>query len=295
MADANPKKRVLIYPSLQDPRWFQLGFLFSFVIYALTSPGFSRRPIQFLVGVATVLVLDSLLIYFYRGILLAPVSGLISTMGLLLLCDSPYVWPYAFVGALSVLSKHFIRIQGKHIFNPLNFGIVVAVFFLSNDVTVTGGRWGGSLIGMVLIACLGLLTVYRAKRLDVALVWTLTFFVGAVIRSSLAGAPLLSVLSPLTGAAFQLFTFFMITDPMTTPETRGGRIAYGVAMGVLDGVLRYKQVPFSPFLALFVLAGFLPLFRRYFAPQVAEQVWKPREAVVGGGEGAPSGIGAAKT
>lgn len=135
-------RRTFIYPGLLDPRWLQVLFLLSFDAYALASPGFSRSPGQYLSGMAACLLLDAALLYFFRCLLLLPVSGLISSMGLLLLCDSPYVWPYAAVGAISMLSKHFIRADGRHVFNPLNFGIVVGLLFFSGDMSVVAGRWG---------------------------------------------------------------------------------------------------------------------------------------------------------
>jgi len=268
-------KRELIYPGWLDPRWLQLTFLLSYVAYALTSPCFSRTPVQYAVGVAVCLGIDSALIYFYRGLLLVPFSGLISSCGLLLLCDSPDVWPYAAVGALSILSKHVIRINNRHIFNPLTFGIVVGLLFFSGEMNVVAGRWGGGLAGMTAIACLGVLTVWRAKRLDLAAAYVLVFALGVLVRSKITGANPMTVAGPMTGASFQLFTFFMISDPMTTPETPAGRVLFGAAIAILDSVLRFYQVSYAPFFALFVMAGFLPFFREAFKPKEPERVWQP--------------------
>ncbi|MBI3554117.1 MAG: RnfABCDGE type electron transport complex subunit D [Elusimicrobia bacterium] len=267
--------RELIYPGWADPRWLQLCFLFSYVVYALSSPCFSRSPAQFAAGAAACLGVDAALIFFYRGLLLVPFSGLISACGLLLLCDSPDVWPYAAIGALSMLSKHFIRVGGRHIFNPTAFGLVFGLFFFSGEMNVVAGRWGGSPAGMAAVACLGALTVWRANRLDLAAAYVLTFAVGVLARSALTGANPMSVAGPMTGAAFQLFTFFMITDPMTTPETRAGRLVFGVALGVLESALRLAQISYAPFFALFVLDGFVPFFREAFRPPEPERVWRP--------------------
>jgi hypothetical protein len=281
-------RRLLVYPGRGDPRWLQLAFLLSFVVYALNAPGFSRSLSQFAAGMVTVITIDTALAYRRGGVLLLPVSGLISSMGLLLLCDSPLVWPYPAIGVLAILSKQFIRVRGKHLFNPLNFGIVVGLLFLTNEMTVAGGRWGGSTVGLVGVACLGVVTAYRARRLDLAATWVLTFAAGALVRAALSGGHLVTILGPMSGASFQLFTFFMVTDPMTTPETRRGRVAFGVMLGVLDAVLRYRQVSYAPFFALFVVSGFMPLFRRYFVPASEEHVWQPRSVALSGG-GPPRG------
>jgi len=269
--------RVLVYPGLKDPRWFQIGFLASFVVYALNSPAFSRHWTQWAAGAGACLG-GELAFLAWRRLWLVPLSGLITSMGLLLLVDSPSVWPYAAVGALSILSKQVIRVDGRHLFNPLNFALIVGLLFMSTHVTVQAGRWGGSLAGMGLVCVFGALTVYRAKRLDLALAWVATFACGAFVRAALAGKPVAAVLMPMTGASFALFTFFMITDPMATPETRRGRVVFAVALGTLDAVLRWFEVLNAPFYALFVLSAFLPQFRAAFRPPAPEKVWDPREA-----------------
>ncbi len=268
------KARTLIYPSLADPRWLQVLFLTSFDLYALSTPGFSRRPSQFLAGVAVCVLMDSGFLYFYRRVLLAPVSGFISSMGLLLLCDSPRVWPYAAVGAISILSKQFVRVDGRHVFNPLNFGVIVGLLFFSGDMTVVAGRWGGGLPALLAVSALGVLVVWRAKRLDLAATYWASFLAGAYVRHLATGASMAVLTAPMTGAAFQLFTFFMITDPMTTPETRRGRIVFAVALGALDNFLRWRQVSFSPFYALFILSAFVPVWRAARRP-AEERVWRP--------------------
>jgi Na+-translocating ferredoxin:NAD+ oxidoreductase RnfD subunit len=280
--------RTIIYPSLRDPRWVQLLFLLSFVGYALSSPGFGRTRGQWVAGLVTCLGLDFTLARLTRGILLAPVSGLISSMGLLLLCDSPWTWPYVAVGAIAVLSKQFIRFQGKHIFNPLNFGIVVGLLAFSRDMTVVPGRWGGSVAGFSLIAALGAFVAYRARRLDLCVTYVLTFAAGVVVRTALRGGHFLSpgglvtVGGPMVTASFQLFTFFMISDPMTTPETRRARILFAFILGVADSTLRFLRVEHSPFFALFVLCGFLPMFRQIAPATRPENIWRPALWRLGG-------------
>ncbi len=275
-------KKALIYPGWDDPRWLQLGFLLSFVCFALSAPSFGRTPVQFAAGMAACLLLDSALIYFYRGLLLLPVSGLITSMGLLLLVDTASLWPYPLVGALAILSKHLIRIDGKHIFNPLNFGIMAALIFLPGEVTVVSGRWGGSLASLLIVACLGTYVVYRAKRLDLAVAYTLTFVAGSVFRHNWYGTPYSPLLGPMTGAAFQLYIFFMISDPMATPESPRGRWIFGLALGLIDLVLRVRGNIHAPLYALFILSGTLPVFRRLFAPASPERIWKTRQIPVWG-------------
>lgn len=253
--------RKLVYPTWRDPRWLIVLYLLSFVVYALGSPGFSRTLPQYLADVGVCVGLDSALIWLKGGALVAPLSGFITSMGVLLLCDAPSVWAYALVAALSILSKHFIRVGGRHVFNPNNFGVVVCVLLLSSEVSVSPGRWGGSMEGMAAIALLGLFVSWRANRLDLSLSYSLGFLGFCALRSLVFHKPVLVLAASMTGAAFQLFTFFMITDPQTSPDSRPARIAYGIAIAALDSVLRHFQVPNAPFHALFAMCALLSFLR----------------------------------
>ena len=59
-------------------------------------------------------------------------------------------------------------------------------------------------------------TVYT-KRVPLLLAWIVAFAAQAVVRWLVFGTPLASALLPMTGVAFVLFTFYMVTDPSTTP------------------------------------------------------------------------------
>jgi Na+-translocating ferredoxin:NAD+ oxidoreductase RnfD subunit len=121
---------------------------------------------------------------------------------------------------------------------------------------VVPGRWGGSVWAMPWVAILGFLIAIRVKRLDLCLSWLGTFLIIAVLRSLISGWPFITTIAPATGAAFMLLTFFMITDPMTTPSSSTTRVLFGITLGILDGILRYFQVINSPLYALFILCAF---------------------------------------
>ena len=62
-------------------------------------------------------------------------------------------------------------------------------------------------------------------------------------------------------AVFALFTFVMMPDPKTSPPTRPGRIAWGISIAVMDGILRYLEIRYSMFFALFTHTAMLPIMR----------------------------------
>jgi Na+-translocating ferredoxin:NAD+ oxidoreductase RnfD subunit len=251
----------LILPKWNDARWLLLLLLLCYAGYAISSPAFTRTPAQFAASLLTCLGLDIALLAWKRVPLL-PLSGLISVFGVFLLTDSPTVWAYVLVGALTILSKHFITSGGRHIFNPNNFGVVLAILLFPSDITTEAGRWGGATAVSVFVATFGFFVVYRAHRFALTASYVGWFFAGAVIRAFIAGKPIIMAAAPMTGAAFQLFVFYMISDPRTTPKTRRGQLAFGFSLALIDNVFRYSQLKNAPFFSLFLLTALYALVRR---------------------------------
>ena len=252
--------RSIVYPGWGDPRWWLIAFLLSFVTYAIASPGFHRSLDQFVVGIGVCVLLDGLLLWRYQKVLVVPVSGFITSMGLLLLCDTPALWPYPFAAALGILSKHFLRVGGRHIFNPANFGLVVTILFFSSEATVVASRWGGSTIGLAAVACLGVMVAIKANRIVLSATYVATYLAGAALLDALGYESFTLAVALVSSAAFQLFTFFMISDPMTTPVDRRHQVVYAVALAVLELIFRIMTLKSAPFYALFLLSGIRPLF-----------------------------------
>lgn len=248
-------------PSRRDPRWVLTLYAVSFIAFAVNTPGFARTPAQFLTSFLTCVVVDGLFLYLVKGLPLFPLSGMLSSMGVFLLCDSPHLWPYFVVALLTILSKHLLVVSGRHIFNPNNFGVVMGFLFLPSYVTITASRWGPNSVVVLLLSLFGIYLVYRAKRLPLVLSFLGMFSVGALIRSGLTGVNLLTVFSPAYGAAFQLFIFYHITDPKTTPVQAKHQVLFGVILGLADAVFRYNQNKYAPFLSLFILTGVYSFFK----------------------------------
>jgi Na+-translocating ferredoxin:NAD+ oxidoreductase RnfD subunit len=72
------------------------------------------------------------------------------------------------------------------------------------------------------------LVVNRAARSDVTIAF-LSFYIGLLFARALwLGDPLSIPLHQLQNGAFLIFAFFMISDPKTTPNSRGGRILFAL-------------------------------------------------------------------
>ena len=192
-------------------------------------------------------------------------SSLVSSMSLCLILQANSIWTFVLAAAISVGSKFFLRANGKHIFNPTNFGICVTVL-LTGDAWISPGQWGSDGLLLFLVGLLGLVVLLRVKRLDTAFAFLLTFLGCMFIRNILyQGWPLDFFLHQLNTGSLLLFTFFMITDPVQTPSSRKARIAWSMAIGLLAFyITSILWIHTAPFWALFMLSPLVPILDKLF-------------------------------
>jgi len=206
-----------------------------------------------LLAIGTSIVAELILsrIYFGKWPILA--SAYISGISVGILVRSPAFWPYALCALLSITSKYVLRVNGKHIWNPSNFGIV-AMFLLASD-TVAGLsiQWGNFLWPMLVIWTLGSFIIWRLRRFHISATYVVSFAMFALLRSWITGDPWRSEMSPITGPMYQLFIFFMITDPKTTVSSKTGQCIVVFLVAAVESVLRLHQVVYAPFYALFAV------------------------------------------
>ena len=218
-----------------DPRLYQIGTLASLLVYGMGWLDFDVTPPR------VVLLLGTALGTQWLGdrITRSPVpfrsgarSALISGLSLCLLLRTNHAELAVLAAVLTIGSKFLIRLDGKHIFNPTNGGIV-AMLLLSDRVWVSPGQWGAVAFFAFLMACAGSLVVNRAARSDVTYAFIACYCALVFGRSLYLGEPLVIPLHRLQSGALLLFTFFMISDPKTTPDSRAGRVLFAalVAFG----------------------------------------------------------------
>ena len=180
-------------------------------------------------------------------------SAYISGISVGILLRSPAFWPYALCSIIAIASKYVLRVKNRHIWNPSNFGICVMVFLASDSVTTLSIQWGNTFWAMLVIWLLGSTIIWRLRRFHICFVYVLSFLFFALIRARLIGQPWQSEIAPLTGPEYQLFVFFMITDPKTTVRSRLGQSVVAFAVAAVEMVLRLKQSIYSPLYALFIV------------------------------------------
>jgi hypothetical protein len=180
-------------------------------------------------------------------------SAYVSGISVGILVRSPAFWPYALCAAISITSKYVLRIEGRHIWNPTNFGIVAMLVLASDTVAGLSVQWGNNLLPMVFVWVFGALILRTVGRLHVTLTYVASFLLFAVVRSWITGHPLLSEVAPITGPMYQLFIFFMITDPKTTLGTRRAQSFVAFLIALVEAIFRLMQFVYAPFYALFIV------------------------------------------
>lgn len=220
--------------------------------------------VNIVVSIATAIIAETLLSLFVFRTTKNLTSAYISGISVGILIRSVALWPYVVTSVLSIMCKYVLRYKGRHLWNPSNFGVSWMLFLGSAEVAGLSTHWGNNLWAMAVIWTLGLIIVARARRLHVTLTYVMCFVLLAFIRSMITGDAFLAELSPLTGPMYQLFIFFMITDPPTAVSGRKGQIIVVVLVALVEFALRLNGFIYAPFYALFLvgpLAKFIDLRR----------------------------------
>jgi hypothetical protein len=282
-------------PPLTD-KWYQnnrLGGLRRFAvaitvlnILGHTWLGFEQSWIQPLVGLAAAYSMELLvelvncltlrrrpkfeggMVPFIDFFLPAHITGLACSM---LLYSNERLFPIAFAAAVGVGSKHLLRADTgrgvRHFYNPSNLGITATLLLfpwvgIAQPYHFTENLSGfGNWVLPAVIICSGtFLNTRYTKRLALIAAWLSGFLLQASLRHWLLGAPMLATLMPMTGVAFILYTFYMVTDPPTTPSSIKGQILFGASVATVYGLLMVSHIVFGLFFSLTIVATFRGLY-----------------------------------
>ncbi|TMG98901.1 MAG: hypothetical protein E6H69_11225 [Betaproteobacteria bacterium] len=133
---------------------------------------------------------------FYRK-WLHPASAYITGISVGILIRSPAFWPYALCSAISITSKYVLRVKGRHLWNPSNFGISVMLFLAGDTVASLSIQWGNYLWPMLVIWALGAIIIWRLRRFHITATYVVSFIAFALLRSWITGNPWQSEIAPL--------------------------------------------------------------------------------------------------
>jgi Na+-transporting NADH:ubiquinone oxidoreductase subunit NqrB len=255
----------MIKAFFKDARHYQLLFLGSFLLYGTFILGWDTQWDHYIAIFATALLTQLAGIRFLKLPVHSLKSALITTLGLCLLLKANHWSICALAAFLAIASKFFIRVNGKHVFNPGNFGIV-ATILLTGQAWISPGQWGSGAILLFLVGVLGSAVVYKVSRLDTSFAFLGTLMALQAARNLLyQGWPFDYWLQQFTNGSLLLFTFFMITDPVTTPDHKKARIIWSVLIAIGSFYLsNYRYINGAPIWVLCFIAPLTPLFDKLF-------------------------------
>lgn len=254
-----------------DPRWLQISWLCSLLLVGVWYRDFSLQAAQVLLTFAAAFVCQ----YVALRIVGLPrtsfyfLSAFVSSFGISLLVRADNLWVHPLLAFVAIGSKFLLTLpradepqMRTHIFNPANLAAVLAAYVLPG-AWLSPGQWGQDPVLATLFCLLGLAVTIKAKRWDVALMFIGSFALLLLLRALWIEARLATVLHTLLNGSLLLFTFFMISDPLTTPQQRGVRLVYAFCVALAAVLWQYTQFkPNGPVLALFVLSFAVPLLNR---------------------------------
>jgi enediyne biosynthesis protein E5 len=261
-----------------DARWFQIAFLACLLAFGALARDFALSAEQVFFTFASALCTQALWQYAlslpYRGNWSGYLSPLVSSFGISILVRAETWWVHPALACIAISSKFLLRAGPiacrSHVFNPANLAAFLA-WALIPGAWLSPGQWGADTLAALWFLSLGGIVTQRIQRLDVSLTFLGSWAALLALRliwfgydASIASAMWLQQMS---NGATLLFAFFMISDPMTTPQHQRARIAYAIAIACVAFFWQFALYkPHGPIVALFAGSFFVPLIN-YFFPQ----------------------------
>ena len=242
-----------------DPRpWFAI-LLGAYVICGLAFFGFGRTPWQIALVVGTSVAADYLANRLIRKRGGFPWSGLITGCGLSLLLDfGSNPWLPVLPPLLAIGSKHLFTVNGRHVYNPALFGLIASLLVGGGLVSPAPAyQWGGTWAVALFLAGLALVVflpkIGRGWLVGSFLIFYLiqTVFRAWVMRHHVPPEAIL--VGTVSAPAFFLFTFYMLTDPATSPPGRRAQITVAAAITLVDLGFHFRQSYYTLFYAAFTV------------------------------------------
>ncbi len=238
-----------------DSRFIAPIFITMILLGGQLTFGILESFLQTAVAILTSIVFEIVLSKITSGKFPHLASAYISGISVGIHVRSPDIyWTFALCAAISITSKYALRVRDRHIWNPSNFGICAMLFLAPYAVASLSIQWGNNLYAMIVIWILGSVIIYRLRRFHITFAYVLSFLFFSFIRSAWTGDPYFAEIAPITGAMYQLFIFFMITDPKTTVRSsKTAQVVVVVLVAFLEMIFRMFEIVHAPYYALFIV------------------------------------------
>ncbi len=226
-----------------DPRYLIAGLVTLVLVAAQVRYSVVGGYPRLAVALGTCVAAEVLLSWFLRGRIANLLSAYISGISLTLLIkpQGGALWPLVLGGFLAIASKYVLQYRQNHLWNPTNFAICALLLAAPNRISVLSHQWGNDLRTNAIIWAFGLVIALRVRVIHITLAYVAAFLLLAWARTTILGQPLVPDIAPITGPMYQLFVFFMITDPRTVVSRRGPQVAVAVLIALMETLIRFAS------------------------------------------------------
>ena len=259
----------VVLPKIRDSRLHVAGIVITLHTLGQVGLGFHVSVPQILSAILTTALLQVAITFRKTKSFVWPASAMLTGSGIALILRVPSTpvgdhwtfhkwWMFSAVAAFSLLTKFIVRKGGSHVFNPSNVGLVLAFIILGSSQIEPLDFWWAPLsnpamvIAYAVILIGGTLVTRRLGLLATVISFWIVLSAGTAINAAsgqcftarwafapVCGSSLWTTI--VTSPEILIFTYFMITDPRTTPRGRVGRTLFGALVGVVCVVLMAPQ------------------------------------------------------
>jgi enediyne biosynthesis protein E5 len=243
VADRNALLRWWERGSKVDPRYL-IAFLITLVLVAAQLRYHMLGSYdRLLVALVACTGAEALLSWFERGKVVNLLSAYISGISLTLLLkpQGGALWPFALGGFIAISSKYVLRYRDNHLWNPTNFAVAALLLLAPDRVSVLSHQFGNDLTTNLVIWIFGLIIAARVGVLHITLTYVASFLLLNTVRATVLGQPVLPEIAPITGPMYQLFVFFMITDPRTIVRGKRRQIGVAILIAIMETLIRFAS------------------------------------------------------
>ncbi len=239
---------------------YMISFLIILTFVSVFFYDFGMKAlIPVVIAVLTTSILDLAIDYFKFKTLGFPYSAFISGLFIGGLLTQNLQWyVYVLAGAIAIISKHLIKIQQKHIFNPANFGVLLVSIIFG----ATHTWWISSPLILVLI--FGIFIIWRLRRIDMSISFLVSYYLINLIIEIAKGAQFSEIyFAIINGGVIYFFSMYMLIEPKTHPNERKQRIVYGILVALLFIIFQFL-IPIHDLPLAFAIGNiFVPLLNRF--------------------------------
>jgi Na+-transporting NADH:ubiquinone oxidoreductase subunit NqrB len=269
-----------------DARFFQLSFQLFFLLYGMVFLHWEADGVIYITYVCSGFLFQYGCDSIKHQQVMHPVSwikggsyksALISMLSLCLLLKTNH-WQLAILASfITVGSKYLITFKGNHIFNPSALGIIATILF-TGQVWISPAQWGQQAVLVFALAALGTIVTLRVQHLAISLVFATAYMLLLWCRQvGYLGWPADYFIQSVSTGSLLLFSFFMLSDPKTSPQHPHARMGWALLVAVLAFYLsQFWFVNGAPIWALVCMQPLVP-FINYLLPGQPFQ-WQQRAA-----------------